>query len=91
MQYPQNMQFFIKYKSFQEFTTAKHMVESIERVNKHKEKIMKMDVTSIDELRNYTKPQDDIYQVMAAVFLLLGEHEECTKVSGLLQLFLFLP
>lgn len=44
-------------------------------------RILQMETRTMTEIRNYRTPPDVVHEVMVAALLLLGHHEEKTRVS----------
>ena len=66
----------------QEMIDARGLAEHLKRLMQLKLVILNMDKNTMTEIRRYDRPLPVLHQVLTAAFLLLGEDEETTSVSG---------
>ena len=64
-----------------EVDESKSLIKSLERVNRLKQAVLKLDQNTMLEMRNYQNPPKGVHEVMVATLLILGDSEKLTKVS----------
>ena len=57
------------------------MIKSLERMERLKKAIMKMDQSAMAEIKSYNQPPKAVHDIMSAALLLMRKNEQETKVN----------
>ena len=69
---------------------AQRMLEHLQRIEKAKSAVMKMNQKTTAEIKSYSKPPEVVHTVMSSTYMILGEPEAKVKVTfwiPIIQLF----
>ena len=73
--------FLNKIFTYMQVSQSRALLQSLQRIEKLRITILKMDAKTMLEIRRYASPPPLVHEVMVAALLLLGDHEELTRVS----------